>query len=66
LVPGMHRPRSGWPVTAATISKRFEQDGPMTNPVAAMRSLVVEREMPHTPEKVWRALTQGPLIAGLG
>jgi uncharacterized protein YndB with AHSA1/START domain len=29
---------------------------------AATRSLVVEREMPHPPEKVWRALTQGPLI----
>jgi uncharacterized protein YndB with AHSA1/START domain len=26
------------------------------------RSLVFEREMPHPPEKVWRALTQGPLI----
>ena len=33
----------------------------MTTP-AATRSLVVEREMPHPPEKVWRALTQGPLI----
>lgn len=28
----------------------------------APRSLVIEREMPHPPEKVWRALTQGPLI----
>jgi uncharacterized protein YndB with AHSA1/START domain len=27
------------------------------------RAIVVEREMPHPPEKVWRALTQGPLIA---
>ena len=26
------------------------------------RTLVIEREMPHAPEKVWRALTQGPLI----
>lgn len=26
-------------------------------------SLVIERELPHPPEKVWRALTQGPLIA---
>jgi uncharacterized protein YndB with AHSA1/START domain len=26
------------------------------------RSLVIEREMPHPPEKIWRALTQGPLI----
>ncbi len=29
---------------------------------AATRPLVVEREMPHPPEKVWRALTQGALI----
>lgn len=27
-----------------------------------IRTLVIEREMPHPPEKVWRALTQGPLI----
>jgi uncharacterized protein YndB with AHSA1/START domain len=26
------------------------------------RSLVIEKELPHPPEKVWRALTQGPLI----
>jgi uncharacterized protein YndB with AHSA1/START domain len=26
------------------------------------RPLVIEREMPHPPEKIWRALTQGPLI----
>ncbi|MGA8742025.1 MAG: SRPBCC domain-containing protein [Terracidiphilus sp.] len=31
--------------------------------IAATRSLVIEREMPHPPEKIWRALTQGPLIA---
>ena len=35
----------------------------MTKPAAGTRSLVVEREMPHPPEKVWRALTQGALIA---
>ena len=29
---------------------------------AARRSLVIEREMAHPPEKIWRALTQGPLI----
>jgi uncharacterized protein YndB with AHSA1/START domain len=23
---------------------------------------VIEKELPHSPEKVWRALTQGPLI----
>ena len=30
---------------------------------AATCSLVIEREMPHPLEKIWRALTQGPLIA---
>jgi uncharacterized protein YndB with AHSA1/START domain len=34
----------------------------MTN-TAATCSLVIEREMPHPLEKIWRALTQGPLIA---
>jgi uncharacterized protein YndB with AHSA1/START domain len=34
----------------------------MTELAAATRSIVIEREMPHPPEKVWRALTQGPLI----
>jgi uncharacterized protein YndB with AHSA1/START domain len=28
----------------------------------ATRSVVVERELPHPPEKVWRALTQSQLI----
>jgi uncharacterized protein YndB with AHSA1/START domain len=26
------------------------------------RSVIIEREMPHPPEKVWRALTQGALL----
>jgi uncharacterized protein YndB with AHSA1/START domain len=34
----------------------------MTDANAATRSVVIERVMPHPPEKVWRALTQGPLI----
>src|SRR6266403_336447 len=34
----------------------------MTKTGTATRSLIVEREMPHPPEKIWRALTQGPLI----
>jgi uncharacterized protein YndB with AHSA1/START domain len=29
----------------------------------ATRSIVVEREMPHPPEKIWRALTTSALIA---
>lgn len=34
----------------------------MNDAVAEARSVVVEREVPHPPEKVWRALTQPALI----
>jgi uncharacterized protein YndB with AHSA1/START domain len=30
--------------------------------MTATRSVVMEKEMPFAPEKVWRALTEGPLI----
>ena len=30
---------------------------------AETKSIVVERTMPHSPEKIWRALTQSPMIA---
>jgi uncharacterized protein YndB with AHSA1/START domain len=33
------------------------------NESAQTRTLLIEREMPHPPEKIWRALTEGPLIA---
>jgi len=29
---------------------------------ADTKTVIVEREMPHSLEKIWRALTQGPLI----
>lgn len=35
----------------------------MTDRSTATRSVVVERELPHSPSKVWRALTQPHLIA---
>jgi uncharacterized protein YndB with AHSA1/START domain len=34
----------------------------MTNTATETRSVVVEREMPYPPEKIWRALTQPHLI----
>jgi uncharacterized protein YndB with AHSA1/START domain len=34
----------------------------MNKAAAATRSVVIEREMPHPPERVWRALTQSALI----
>jgi uncharacterized protein YndB with AHSA1/START domain len=33
-----------------------------TDATADTRSVLIERVMPHPPEKIWRALTQGPLI----
>jgi uncharacterized protein YndB with AHSA1/START domain len=35
----------------------------MSNTVTETRSVVVEREVPYPPEKIWRALTQPHLIA---
>ncbi|WP_441242234.1 SRPBCC family protein [Tardiphaga sp. 768_D3_N2_1] len=35
----------------------------MTNTASETRSVVVERELDHAPEKIWRALTQPHLIA---
>ena len=35
----------------------------MSDPATQARSVVVERDLPHPPEKVWRALTQPQLIA---
>jgi uncharacterized protein YndB with AHSA1/START domain len=34
----------------------------MTSTATETRSVVVEREIPHPPEKIWRALTQPHLI----
>jgi uncharacterized protein YndB with AHSA1/START domain len=34
----------------------------MNEPSPQTRSVVVEREIPHPPEKIWRALTQPQLI----
>src|SRR5271166_3813152 len=34
----------------------------MTDVASKTRSVVVEREIPHPPEKIWRALTQPQLI----
>jgi uncharacterized protein YndB with AHSA1/START domain len=35
----------------------------MTDTATQTRSVVVEREMPYPPEKIWRALTQPHLLA---
>src|SRR5712671_5146570 len=39
-----------------------EKDGPMNETSIETRSVVVEREIPYPPEKIWRALTQPHLI----
>src|ERR1700680_4262748 len=38
-----------------------EKDGPMNEESTETLSVVVEREIPHPPEKIWRALTQSDL-----
>lgn len=35
----------------------------MSNPADSTRTLVIERVFSHPPEKLWRALTESPLIA---
>ncbi|MEO8876583.1 MAG: SRPBCC domain-containing protein [Polyangiaceae bacterium] len=30
--------------------------------MTATHTVVIEKEFPHAPEKIWRALTQGPLL----
>jgi uncharacterized protein YndB with AHSA1/START domain len=35
----------------------------MSSGAAETKSIIVERDLPHPPEKVWRALTQSALIA---
>jgi uncharacterized protein YndB with AHSA1/START domain len=34
-----------------------------SNATEGTRTLVIERVFPHPPEKVWRALTESPLVA---
>jgi uncharacterized protein YndB with AHSA1/START domain len=34
----------------------------MNTPTPTTRSVVVEKDMPHPPQKIWRALTQSQLI----
>jgi uncharacterized protein YndB with AHSA1/START domain len=34
----------------------------MVNPAESTRTLVIERVFPHPPEKLWRALTENPLL----
>ena len=35
----------------------------MSNPAESTRTVVIERVFAHPPEKLWRALTENPLIA---
>lgn len=35
----------------------------MSSPAESTRTLVIERTFTHPPEKVWRAITENPLIA---
>lgn len=33
-----------------------------SKPITATRTLVIERELPHSAEKIWRALSEGTLV----
>src|ERR1700760_2356986 len=41
----------------------LSRNGPMSNTSAETRSVIVERDIPYPPERIWRALTQPHLIA---
>jgi uncharacterized protein YndB with AHSA1/START domain len=47
------------------MSNTAERSNPaaMSNTTESPRTLVVERVFPHPPEKLWRALTESPLLA---
>jgi uncharacterized protein YndB with AHSA1/START domain len=47
---------------ARPVRSEKTRDRPMTKAAAETRSVVIEREIPHPPEKIWRALTQPHLI----
>jgi hypothetical protein len=57
------RPRaSGSSREPSADSTDMKKDGSMSKPSTETLSVVVEREVPFPPEKVWRVLTQPPLI----
>jgi hypothetical protein len=58
LIDWMNLYRVFWRDRVRAPGKSAEQDGSMNNPATATRSVVIEREMPHRQEKVWRALTR--------
>jgi uncharacterized protein YndB with AHSA1/START domain len=39
-----------------------QENGPMNDPASEALSVIVERDLPFAPEKIWRALTQPHLI----
>jgi hypothetical protein len=49
-------------LTGISISVAAAEARPVTSMDHRAGSLVVERQMPHPPQKIWRVLTQGLLI----
>jgi uncharacterized protein YndB with AHSA1/START domain len=45
------------------MSTAAQSNAAQSNATPATRTLVVERVFPHPPEKLWRALTESPLLA---
>src|SRR5260370_20877478 len=56
------RPQRSSLLPYTTPFRSTQKDGPMTNTATETLSVVVEREIPFPPEKIWRALTQPHLI----
>lgn len=50
--------------TKTVQTKTAQTKPPQTKPdeTKPTRTLVIERELPYPPEKIWRALTEGPLV----
>jgi len=56
------QPRTNQPRTDRAMNDRAMNDRAMNHQPTTTRSVVMEREMPYPPEKIWRALTEGGLI----
>ena len=51
-----------WHTRLDQLEETPEENGSVSNEINEGRTIVVERELPHPPERVWRALTQPHLL----
>ena len=62
LVDWMNFYTAFWHDRFKRLEELLKEDGPMTNPELTAQSIVIEKEFPYPPAKIWRALTEGSLI----